>query len=227
MEEGEKVKLLIEALIKFSIGLILVMVLLFVPAGTVRYFNGWLFIALLFIPMIFFGAYLYFKAPELLRKRLKNQEKEEKQKLAISISGIVFIASFVLSGLDYRFGWTKVSGTVVAVSSILLLAGYLIYMEVMRENAYLSRVVEVVEGQVIVDSGLYGIVRHPMYSATLLIFLAMPLVLGSYIGFVIMLVYPYAMVIRIRNEEEILEKELLGYSEYKKRVKYRLIPFIW
>ncbi len=220
-------KLLTEALMKFIFGLILVMVLVFVPAGTIKYFNGWLFIALLFIPMILFGIYLYVKEPELLSKRLKSKENEEKQKLAVGFSGLIFIASFVLSGLDYRFSWTEVSSAVVIISSICLIAGYLLYMEVMRENMYLSRVLEVQEDQKVIDTGLYGIIRHPMYFATLLIFMAIPLVLGSYVGYLVMLIYPWAIVIRIKNEEEVLEKGLSGYTEYKEKVKYRLIPFIW
>lgn len=227
MEEGEEMKLFVEALIKFVSGLLIVILLLFIPAGTIKYYNGWLFIALLFIPMVFFGLYLYFKEPELLKKRLKSKETEGKQKLAVGLSGLVFVASFVVSGLDYRFSLTKVNSIVLTISSFSLLFGYFMYMKVMQENAYLSRVVEVQENQKVIDTGLYGIIRHPMYLATLLMFLAIPLVLGSYIGFMIMLIYPLAIVIRIKNEEEVLEKDLKGYKEYKEKVKYRLIPFIW
>jgi protein-S-isoprenylcysteine O-methyltransferase Ste14 len=220
-------KLFVEALLKYIAGLILVMIMLFVPAGIIRYFNGWLFIALLFIPMIFFGIYLYFKEPELLKKRLKSKEKEEKQKLAVTASSLIFIVSFILSGLDYRFSWSKKSDATVIISSTCLPTGYLLYMEVTRENAYLSRVIEVQENQKVIDAGLYSIVRHPMYFATLLMFISIPLVLGSYVGFVIMLFYLPVIVSRIKNEEEVLEKGLSGYTEYQKKVKYRLIPFIW
>ena len=219
-------KLFVEAFIKFVSGLSLVMILLFIPAGTIKYYNGWLFIALLFLPMIFFGIYLYLKDPELLKKRLKTKETEEKQKLVIGLSALVFVVTFIVSGLDYRFSWTKVND-IVLIASICLLLGYFIYMKVIRENAYLSRVVEVQENQKVIDTGLYGLIRHPMYLATLLMFLAIPLVLGSYIGFMIMLIYPLAIVIRIKDEEEVLDKNLEGYLEYKEKVKYRLIPFIW
>jgi len=221
------VKLFVEAFIKFVSGLSLVMILLFIPAGTIKYYNGWLFIALLFLPMIFFGIYLYLKDPELLKKRLKTKETEEKQKLVIGLSALVFVVTFIVSGLDYRFSWTKVNDIVLIAASVCLLLGYFIYMKVIRENAYLSRVVEVQENQKVIDIGLYGLIRHPMYLATLLMFLAIPLVLGSYIGFMIMLIYPLAIVIRIKNEEEVLDKNLEGYLEYKEKVKYRLIPFIW
>ena len=220
-------KLFVEAFIKFVSGLSLVMILLFIPAGTIKYYNGWLFIALLFLPMIFFGIYLYLKDPELLKKRLKTKETEEKQKLVIGLSALVFVVTFIVSGLDYRFSWTKVNDIVLIVASICLLLGYFIYMKVIRENAYLSRVVEVQKNQKVIDTGLYGFIRHPMYLATLLMFLAIPLVLGSYIGFMIMLIYPLAIVIRIKDEEEVLDKNLEGYLEYKEKVKYRLIPFIW
>lgn len=220
-------KLFVEAFIKFVSGLSLVMILLFIPAGTIKYYNGWLFIALLFLPMIFFGIYLYLKDPELLKKRLKTKETEEKQKLVIGLSALVFVVTFIVSGLDYRFSWTKVNDIVLIAASVCLLLGYFIYMKVIRENAYLSRVVEVQENQKVIDIGLYGLIRHPMYLATLLMFLAIPLVLGSYIGFMIMLIYPLAIVIRIKNEEEVLDKNLEGYLEYKEKVKYRLIPFIW
>ncbi len=220
-------KLFVEAFIKFVSGLSLVMILLFIPAGTIKYYNGWLFIALLFLPMIFFGIYLYLKDPELLKKRLKIKETEEKQKLVIGLSALVFVVTFIVSGLDYRFSWTKVNDIVLIAASVCLLLGYFIYMKVIRENAYLSRVVEVQKNQKVIDTGLYGLIRHPMYLATLLMFLAIPLVLGSYIGFMIMLIYPLAIVIRIKNEEEVLDKNLEGYLEYKEKVKYRLIPFIW
>lgn len=220
-------KLLLQALTKYLAGLLMVMVLLFVPAGTFEYMNGWLFIGLLFIPMIVLGAVLLIKAPELLKKRLNSKEKETEQKSVIGFSLIMFLGGFIVSALDYRFGWSDMPLALVIIASVVLLVSYGLYAEVMRENAYLSRTVEVQENQKVIDTGLYGIVRHPMYSVTTLLFLSIPLVLGSYIGFVIFLIYPVLLVKRIKNEEEVLEKGLQGYSEYKKNVKYRMIPFIW
>ena len=221
------IKLLIRALTKYFVGLLMVMLLLFVPAGTLEYMNGWLFIGLLFIPMLALGAVLLIKAPALLEKRLNSKEKESEQKVVISISLIMFLGGFIVSALDYRFGWSDMPLAVVVIAAVVLVLSYAGYAEVMRENAYLSRTVEVQENQKVIDTGLYGIVRHPMYSVTTLLFLAIPLVLGSYIGFVIFLIYPVLLVKRIKNEEEVLEKGLTGYSEYKKKVKYRMIPFIW
>ena len=220
-------KLLISALTKYLMGLLMIMALLFIPAGTLGYMNGWLFIGLLFIPMLILGAVLLVKAPALLEKRLNSKEKETEQKAVIGLSLIMFFGGFIVSALDYRFGWSDMPLAVVIIAAVVLLLSYAGYAEVMRENAYLSRTVEVQENQKVVDTGLYGIVRHPMYSVTTLLFLAIPLVLGSYIGFVIFLIYPVLLVKRIRNEEEVLEKGLPGYSEYKKKVKYRMIPFIW
>ena len=220
-------KLLIQALIKYLAGLLMVMALLFIPAGTFEYMNGWLFIGLLFIPMLILGAVLLLKAPALLEKRLNSKEKETEQKAVIGLSLIMFLGGFIVSALDYRFGWSDMPLAVVIIAAVVLLLSYAGYAEVMRENAYLSRIVEVQENQKVIDTGLYGIVRHPMYMVTTFLFLAIPLVLGSYIGFVIFLIYPVLLVKRIKNEEEVLEKGLPGYSEYKKKVKYRMIPFIW
>lgn len=222
-----KKQLLISALTKFLAGLILMGLVLFLPAGTWNYSNAWLFLGLLFIPMLILGVILFAKAPELLEKRLQSKEKESTQKGVVAASGLMFIGSFVLAGLDFRFGWTNVPIWVVAVAAVVLLASYGMYGEVMRENAYLSRTVEVQENQKVIDTGLYGIIRHPMYTATIFLFLAMPVVLGSWISFAVMLLYPVAIIARIGNEEKVLEEGLQGYTEYKKKVKYRLIPFIW
>lgn len=216
-----------QASIKYTAGLLFVMLLLFLPAGTFSYWNGWLFIGLLFIPMFFLGIILLIKSPELLEKRLRSKEQEGEQKKVIAGSSIMFLAGFVLSALDFRFGWTNVSPTIVIIASVLLVISYGLYAEVMRENAYLSRTIEVQEEQEVIDTGLYGIVRHPMYFATVVLFLSIPLVLGSWIGFIIFLVYPFLLVKRIKNEEEVLEAGLKGYTEYKTRVKYRMFPFIW
>ena len=220
-------KLFGKALIKFTIGLLLVGALLFLPAGSLLYVNAWLFIALLFAPMLLLGAVLLVKAPKLLEKRLNAKETEGTQKGVVAISGLMFVVGFVVAGLDYRFGWSHVPLWAVAVASVVLLLAYALYAEVMRENAYLSRTIEVQENQTVVDTGLYGIVRHPMYAATLWLFLAIPLVLGSWWSLVCFLPYIAVIVVRIRNEEKVLEAGLVGYTEYKKRVRYRLIPFVW
>ena len=222
-----KQKLLLSALTKFLAGLVLMGLVLFLPAGTWNYSNAWLFLGLLFIPMLILGIVLFLKAPELLEKRLQSKEKESTQKGVVAVSGLMFIGSFVLAGLDFRFGWTNVPAWVVTVAAVILLASYGMYGEVMRENAYLSRTVEVQENQKVIDSGLYGVIRHPMYTATIFLFLAIPLVLGSWIAFAVMLLYPVAIVARIGNEEKVLEEGLQGYKEYKKKVKYRLVPFVW
>lgn len=222
-----KKKLLISAITKFAAGLVLMGLLLFLPAGTWNYPNAWLFLGLLFVPMLILGVVLFVKAPDLLEKRLQSKEKESTQKEVVAISGLMFIGSFVLAGLDFRFGWTNVPMWVVIVSAVLLLASYGMYGEVMRENAYLSRTVEVQENQKVIDTGLYGVIRHPMYTATIVLFLAMPVVLGSWIAFAVMLMYPVAIAVRIGNEEKVLEAGLSGYTDYKKKVKYRLIPFVW
>lgn len=222
-----KKKLLISALTKFLAGFVLMGLILFLPAGTWNYVNGWLFLALLFVPMIFLGVALFLKAPELLEKRLKSKEKEDTQKGVVAASALMFLGSFVVAGLDFRFGWTKVPAWLVIAAAMILLASYAMYAEVMRENAYLSRTVEVQENQKVIDTGLYGIIRHPMYTATIFLFLAIPLVLGSFLSFAIMLLYPVAIIARIGNEEKVLEEGLQGYGEYKEKVKYRLLPFIW
>lgn len=224
---NEKGKLLVNALVKFVCGILLMGLVLFLPAGTFYYPNAWLFIALLFIPMLFLGAVLFLKAPELLRKRLNSKEKETAQVGIVAASALMFVGAFVAAGLDFRFGWTVVSTWLVALAAVVQFASYGLYAEVMRENAYLSRTVEVQENQKVVDTGLYGVIRHPMYTATILLYLAMPIVLGSWIAFVIMLCYPVIIIFRIRNEEKVLEQGLAGYKEYKQKVKYRLIPFIW
>lgn len=224
---NEKIKLLVNALIKFLCGVILMGAVLFLPAGTMNYPNAWLFMALLFIPMLLLGVILFCKAPDLLAKRLKSKEKETAQVGVVIFSALMFVGAFVLAGLDFKYGWTQVPLCLVIAAAILQLAAYGFYAEVMRENAYLSRTVEVQENQKVVDTGLYGIIRHPMYSATILLYLAMPLVLGSWISFLVMLLYPVIIVFRIRNEEKVLEEGLEGYREYKQRVKYRLIPFVW
>ena len=221
------VKLLFQAIEKFAAGLLMIGLILFLPAGTWRYPGGWLFCALLFIPMLLLGVVLFVKAPDLLRKRLASREKENAQKQVIGVSLLMFVGGFVVAGLDFRFGWSRMPLWITAAASVILLVSYGLYAEVMRENAYLSRTVEVQKDQKVIDTGLYGIVRHPMYSVTLLLFLSLPLVLGSMISFVIFLAYPFIIVKRIKGEEAFLEKELNGYSEYKHKVKYRLIPWIW
>lgn len=220
-------KLLGRAAVKFAAGLVLVGTLLFLPAGTLRYANGWLFIGLLFGPMLLLGIVLWLKAPNLLTKRLDAKEKESTQKGVLAVSAVLFVGGFVVSGLDFRFGWSFVPPWVVALASVILLVSYALYAEVMRENAYLSRTVEVQEDQTVVDTGLYGIVRHPMYAVTVWLFLAIPVVLGSWWSLLCFLPYVAVIIVRIRNEEEVLEAGLAGYTAYKERVKYRLIPFIW
>ena len=220
-------KLLISALTKFLMGLLLVGAMLFWPAGGFDYLNGWLFCGLLFVPMMILGAVLFVKSPDLLRKRLDGREKEKTQKGVIAWSGLFFFVGFVLAGLDHRFGWSFLPTWLVIVASVVLLISYALYAEVMRENAYLSRKIEVQEGQKVVDTGLYGIVRHPMYAVTLWLFLAIPLVLGSWYSLICFAFYPIAIVVRILNEEKVLTDELDGYADYKTRVRYRLIPWIW
>ena len=220
-------KLALNALTKFIFGLILVGLLLFLPAGSFAYPNGWLFIGLLFVPMLFLGVVLLIKSPKLLEKRLGAKEKENTQKSVVAVSGLLFVVGFVIAGLDYRFGWSNVPTWVVIAASVVLLISYALYAEVMRENAYLSRTIEVQENQQVVDTGLYGIVRHPMYAVTIWLFLAIPIVLGSWWSLMIFLPYVAVIVIRIQNEEKVLEAGLEGYTDYKKRVKYRIIPLVW
>ncbi len=216
-----------QAMVKFFAGVIIVALLLFLPAWTLRYPQAWLLICILFIPMFIAGLIMMKKDPELLKKRLSAKEKESEQKTVVALSGLMFLAAFVLAGLSFRFGWLMLPFPVSIVFAVVFLLAYAMYAEVLRENSYLSRTIEVQEDQKVVDTGLYGIVRHPMYSATLILFLSMPLVLGSVISFVITLAYIPIIVKRIRNEEKVLGKELPGYTEYMGKVKYRLIPFIW
>lgn len=220
-------ELFIQAITKFFLGVILVGLLVFVPAGTLSFTNGWLFMGILLIPMFLAGIVMMIKNPELLKKRLNAKEKQSEQSLVVKLSGLMFLAGFVVAGLNFRFDWYTLPKSVSICATVVFLIAYLLYAEVLRENTYLSRTIEVQEDQKVIDTGLYGIVRHPMYSVTLLLFLAMPLILGSLYSFVIFLVYPVIIAKRIRNEEILLEKELVGYREYKKKVKYRLIPFIW
>lgn len=219
--------LLKEACVKFAAGVILVGALLFLLAGTVHYPGGWLLMVVLFVPMFFAGLVMWRKAPDLLESRLQAKEKEGTQKRVIGLSGLMFLAGFVLAGLDFRWGWTFVPRWLTVAAAAVFLVGYLLFAEVLRENAYLSRVIEVQEGQTVVDSGLYGVIRHPMYSATLLMFLSMPLVLGSWIALLVFLMYPVLLYQRIGNEEDVLREQLDGYSAYCEKVKYRLLPFIW
>ena len=221
------IKLFFQALSKFLIGFIIICMLLFIPAGTLDYPNGWLFMALLLIPMFFAGIIMIFKSPDLLRRRLNAKENEDEQKTVILISGIIFLLAFILAGLNFRFGWFNLPSIVVIIASAIFLLAYIMYAEVLRENEYLSRTVEVSEDQKVVDSGLYGIVRHPMYTSTIFLFLSMPLVLDSIFSFIVMLVYPIIIIFRIRNEEKVLENELIGYKEYKEKVRYKLIPYLW
>ncbi len=220
-------KLFLQAFGKFFAGLILVMLLLFLPAGTFRYWNAWLFIAILFIPMFIAGIVLMFINPELLSKRLSAKETQSEQKLVILLSGIMFLAAFIAAGLNFRFGWLSLPRWIVYAAAALFLASYIMYGEVLRENTYLSRTIEVQENQKVVDTGLYGIVRHPMYAATLVLFLSMGLVLGSPLSFFILLFYIPIIAKRIKNEEKVLEQGLEGYAEYKRKVKYKVIPYIW
>ena len=220
-------KLLISAILKFLIGILLIGALLFVPAGTFLYPNAWLLLALLFVPILLLGAVLYIKAPALLEKRLNSKEKEGVQKGVLLISALLFIAGFVVAGLDFRFGWSHVHIAAVIVACIAFLGSYAMYALVMRQNQYLSRTIEVREGQSVVDTGLYGIVRHPMYLAVIILFYSMPIALGSLYSLACFLPFVVLLAVRIVNEERVLTKELPGYTEYKRKVKYRLIPFIW
>lgn len=220
-------KLLVNALVKFIVGIVLISLLLFLPAGTLAFYNGILLCCLLFVPMLILGIVLFFKFPSLLEKRLDSKEKDNTQKGVVAFSGLAFVASFLVAGFDFRFGWSEIPDFVVIIASVLFLFSYALYAEVMRENEYLSRNVNVQQNQKVIDTGLYSFVRHPMYMATVIMFLSMPLVLGSLYAFLIMLVYPAVIVVRIYNEEELLTNELSGYREYKEKVKYRLIPFIF
>ena len=220
-------KLLTQALAKVSLGIVLMGLLLFLPAGSSGYWQGWLLMVILFVPMFVAGFVMLFKNPDLLRKRLNAKEEEKEQKAVVALSGLLFIAAFVVAGLNWRFQWCVLPDWAVWVAAVLFLLCYLLYAEVLRENTYLSRTIEVQENQKVIDTGLYGVVRHPMYMATTVLFLAMPLVLASPISFLIMLLYIPLITKRIKNEEIVLEEGLEGYKEYKERVKYRIIPFIW
>ena len=220
-------KLFASAIVKFLSGVILIALPLFLSAGSFGYWNAWLFMGILFIPMFIGGLILMKKNPELLRKRLDVKEKQSQQKTVIALSGIMFLSGFIVAGLDNRFQWTRIPEWVVTVGAVVFLTAYGLYAEVLRENTYLSRTIEVQENQKVIDTGLYGIVRHPMYAVTILMFLSMPIVLGSWIAFIIFLTYPFIIAGRIINEEKVLEEGLDGYKEYKEKVKYRILPFIW
>ena len=220
-------KLFSQAMFKFFLGAILIGLLIFLPAGTIHFLNGWLLMGILFVPMFLAGIVMMLKSPDLLRKRLKAKETEKEQQLVIKLSGLMFTLGFITAGLSFRYEWLLVPRGVSYAAAAVFLFAYLIYAEVLRENTYLSRTIEVQENQKVIDTGLYGIVRHPMYSATILLFLSMPLVLGSIVSFLIFLAYPVIISKRINNEEQFLEKELNGYIAYKRKVKYKVIPYIW
>jgi len=220
-------KLLINGLTKFTAGFLMVGALIFLPAGTLGYTGGWLLMGLLFVPMLVAGFVMMAKSPALLEKRLDVKEKQATQKGVIAWSGLMFLVGFILAGLDHRFGWSEIPAWLVTVAAVLFLAAYALYAEVLRENAYLSRTINVEEGQTVVDTGLYGIVRHPMYMATILLFLMMPLILGSWYALLVFGFYPAIIIVRLKDEEELLSRELAGYEEYKTKVRYRIIPFVW
>lgn len=220
-------ELFFQAVLKFVLGVIVIGILIFLPAGTFHYWNAWMFMGILFIPMLFAGIVMMFKKPELLKKRLNAKEQQSEQNLVIKLSGLMFVAGFVIAGFNFRFRWIVLPDWISWTGAILFLLSYLLYAEVLRENAYLSRTVEVQSGQKVIDTGLYRIVRHPMYGATIVLFLSMPLVLGSVISFAVFLAYPVIIAKRIRNEEAVLEKDLAGYAAYREKVKYKVIPFIW
>lgn len=220
-------ELFYQAILRFVFGIAAIGILIFLPAGTLHYWNAWLFMGILFIPMFFAGSVMAIKNPALLKKRLNAKEQQPEQNLVIKLSGLMFVMGFIIAGLNFRFQWIVLPDWVLWTGAVIFLLSYLLYAEVLRENTYLSRTVEVQNGQKVIDTGLYGIVRHPMYSATIILFLSMPLVLGSIISFAIFLTYPVIIAKRIRNEEAVLENDLDGYIEYKKKVKYKIIPFIW
>lgn len=220
-------KLFGQALTKFILGILLVGVLLFIPAGTLNYKNAWLLMVLLFVPMFIVGIILIFKDPELLRRRLDAKENEQEQKIVILTSGLMFLLGFIIAGLNYRYNWINLSDTTIIIASIIFIISYLLYGEILRENSYLLRTIKVEKNQKVIDTGFYGVIRHPMYAVTIPLFLSIPIVLNSPISFIIFLVYPFIIIKRINNEEEVLEKDLKGYKEYKEKVKYKLIPFIW
>lgn len=221
------IKLFFSAIIKFLLGVLLIGALIFLPAGTLYFWGGWLLMGILFVPMFIAGIVMMIFNPMLLASRLDAKEKEREQSIVVKLSGLMFVVGFVLAGLDFRFGWVKLPFAVNIAAAVVFLIAYLLYAEVLRENTYLSRTIKVVEGQKVISTGLYGIVRHPMYFATILLFMAMPLVLGSLVSFVVFLSYPFIIAARIKNEEKVLSHELDGYEEYKQKVKYRMLPFIW
>lgn len=220
-------KLFIGAIIKFLLGVVLVGLLIFLPAGTLSYFNGWLLMGILFVPMFIAGIVMMFKNPSLLKSRLDAKESQKNQSVVVKLSGLMFLVGFIVSGLGVRFDWFALPIGISVGAAVAFLLAYILYAEVLRENTYLSRTIEVQENQKVIDTGLYSVVRHPMYSATLILFLSMPLVLGSLYSFLVFLAYPFIIAKRIKHEEEFLEKELKGYADYKVRVKYRMIPFVW
>lgn len=220
-------ELFFQAILKFVLGVAVTGMLIFLPAGTFHFWNAWLFMGILFIPMFLAGIVMMVKNPELLKKRLNAKERQPEQSLVIKLSGLMFVAGFVMAGFNFRLQWIVLPDWISWTGAILFLLSYLLYAEVLRENAYLSRTVEVQSGQKVIDTGLYGIVRHPMYGATSVLFLSMPLVLGSVISFAVFLTYPLIIAKRIRNEEAVLEKDLAGYAAYTEKVKYKVIPFIW
>ena len=219
--------LFFQAIIKFLAGVLLVGLLIFLPAGTLNFLNGWILMAVLFIPMFIAGIVMMVKNPSLLKKRLSAKEERKEQDLVVKLSGLMFIVAFIVAGLTHRFSWYTLDTGATILGVVIFLLAYALYAEVLRENTFLSRTIEIQDNQTVVDTGLYKIVRHPMYMATVFLFLAIPLILGSIFSFVIMLIYPFLIAKRIQNEEELLEKELKGYKEYKEKVKYRLIPFVW
>ena len=220
-------KLFLEAIVKFTCGLVLVGLLIFLPAGTLAYSEGWLLMGLLFGPMLIAGFVMLFRSPDFLKKRLDAKEKQAAQKGVLAFSGLMFIGGFVVAGLDHRFDWSRMPGWVTVAASVVFLICYALYAEVMRENAYLSRTIKVEEGQKVVDTGLYGIVRHPMYAVTVWLFLMIPLILGSWYALIVFAFYPAIIIVRLTDEEKLLTRELPGYADYKKKVKYRLFPLIW
>ena len=222
-----KNNLFLQALKKIIAGIVAIGVLLFLPAGTLHCWNAWLFVAVLFVPMFFLGIVMLFKSPKLLEKRLDAKEKVNEQKWVVALSGIMFVAAFVVAGLNFRYSWNSLPDYVIWSGTVIFLLSYLMYAEVMRENAFLSRTIEIQENQKVIDTGLYGVVRHPMYSATLLMFLSIPLILGSIISFAIMLAYIPIIAVRMNNEEKVLEEGLIGYRDYKQKVRYKVIPFVW
>ena len=220
-------RLFIKTLLAFMLGILVIGMMLFLPAGTLAYRGAWLFIVLLFVPILVVGIVLFIKNPELLRKRLEMKEREKEQKSVVALSGLLLVGSFIVAGLDYRFGWSNIPNAVVAIASMVLLIGYALYAEVLRENTYLSRVVEIQEDQRVIDTGLYGIVRHPMYLAVTLLYLTIPLVLGSWWALLVISPCILLLAVRIKNEEQVLHQGLSGYTDYTKRVRYRMVPWVW